>query len=85
MIHMTFERGGPKFANTTARALAWRTAASVESKMATMQHKIFGLILIESIFLNHAVLIRRLVYVTLKTSEWTKITKSISYSEWCYS
>ena len=44
MIYITFERGGPKFSNTTARALALahsRAAASVESKMATMQHKIF--------------------------------------------
>ena len=42
MIYITFERGGPKFSNTTARALAYgRAAASVESKMATMQHKIF--------------------------------------------
>ena len=42
MIYITFERGGPKFSNTTARALAQRTAVqqSVESKMATMQHKI---------------------------------------------
>jgi hypothetical protein len=39
MIYITFERGDPKFSNTTARALALRTAASVESKMATMQHK----------------------------------------------
>ena len=44
MIYITFERGGPKFSNTTARALALahsRAAASVESKMATMQYKIF--------------------------------------------
>ena len=41
MIYVTFERGGPKFSNTTATALAYRTAASVESKMATMQHKVF--------------------------------------------
>ena len=40
MIYITFERGGPKFLNTTARAHS-RAAASVESKMATMQHKIF--------------------------------------------
>jgi len=26
MIYVTFERGGPKFSNTTARALAYRTA-----------------------------------------------------------
>ena len=26
MIYITFERGGPKFSNTTARALAYRTA-----------------------------------------------------------
>jgi len=26
MIHITFERGGPKFSNTAARALAQRTA-----------------------------------------------------------
>jgi len=26
MIYITFERGGHKFSNTTARALAWRTA-----------------------------------------------------------
>ena len=26
MIYITFERGGPKCSNTTARALAWRTA-----------------------------------------------------------
>jgi hypothetical protein len=32
-----FAREYPKFSHTTARALA----ASVESKMATMQHKIF--------------------------------------------
>jgi hypothetical protein len=42
MIYITFERGGPNFSNTTARALAQRrVAASIESKMATMQHKIF--------------------------------------------
>ena len=42
MIYITFERGGPKFSNTTARALAYSSvAASVESKMATIQHKIF--------------------------------------------
>ena len=42
MIYLTFERRGPKFSNTTARALALRrAAASVESKMATMQHKMF--------------------------------------------
>jgi hypothetical protein len=39
MIYVTFERGGPKFSNTIARVFALRTAASVESKMATMQHK----------------------------------------------
>jgi hypothetical protein len=26
MIYITFERGGPKISNTSARALAWRTA-----------------------------------------------------------
>jgi len=26
MIYITFEKGGPKFSNTTARALAKRTA-----------------------------------------------------------
>jgi len=26
MIYITFERGGPKFSNTTARVLAYRTA-----------------------------------------------------------
>ena len=26
MIYITFERGDPKFSNTAARALAWRTA-----------------------------------------------------------
>jgi len=26
MIYITFERGGPKFSNTTARAFAYRTA-----------------------------------------------------------
>jgi hypothetical protein len=42
MIYIAFERGGPKFSNTTARALTYRrAAASVESKMATMQHNIF--------------------------------------------
>ena len=42
MIYITFERGGNKFSNTTARSLAWRRAsASVDSKMATMQHKNF--------------------------------------------
>ena len=42
MIYITFERGGHKSSNTTARALAYRrAAASVQSKMATMQHKIF--------------------------------------------
>jgi hypothetical protein len=42
MIYITFERGGLKFSNTTARALAHsRTVVSVERKMATMQHKIF--------------------------------------------
>ena len=42
MIYITFERGDPKVSNTTARRLGkHNTAASVESKMATMQHKIF--------------------------------------------
>jgi len=44
MIYITFERGGHKFSNITARTLVERTAvtaASVESKMATIQHKIF--------------------------------------------
>ena len=41
MIYIAFERGGPKFSNTTARALDYRAAASVESKMANRQHKIF--------------------------------------------
>ena len=42
MIYITFERGGSKFPNTTARVLAYRrAAASVESKMAIMLHKIF--------------------------------------------
>ena len=45
MIYVTFERGGPKFSSTTARALECslahsRAAVSVESKVATMQHKI---------------------------------------------
>jgi len=45
MIYITFERGDPKVLNTTTRAarLAYsRAAASVESKMATVQHKIFA-------------------------------------------
>ena len=33
---------------------------------------------------GESIVIIHLVYVTLKTSEWTKITKSISYSEQCY-
>ena len=42
MIYITFVRRGPKCSNITARALAYRrAAASVESKMATMHHKIF--------------------------------------------
>jgi len=44
MIYITFERGGPKFSNTTARALALaqsHEAASVESKMATIEHEDF--------------------------------------------
>jgi hypothetical protein len=40
MIYITIERGGLKFSNTAARAHS-HAAASVESKMATMQHKIF--------------------------------------------
>jgi len=40
MIYITFEREGPKFSNTTARAHSL-AAASFDSKMATMQHKIF--------------------------------------------
>ena len=40
MIYVTFERGGPNFSNTAARALS-RAAGSVEIKMATMQHKTF--------------------------------------------
>ena len=44
MIYITFERGGPKFLNIATRALAYcHAAASVESKMATMQHKNFCL------------------------------------------
>ena len=44
MIYVTFERGDSKFSNVTARALERspghsRAAASVESKMATRQHK----------------------------------------------
>ena len=42
MIYITFQRGVPKFSNTTTRVLAYRrAAASVVSKMATTQHKIF--------------------------------------------
>jgi len=26
MNYITFERGGPKFSNTTSRALTWRTS-----------------------------------------------------------
>ena len=37
MNFITFERGGPKFSNTTARVHSC-AAASVESKVATMQH-----------------------------------------------
>jgi len=41
MIYITFERG-PKFSNTTVRALeCLPSASSVESKVATMQQKIF--------------------------------------------
>ena len=42
MIYIKVERGGPKFSNTTARACLahGRAAASVESKMTTMQHSI---------------------------------------------
>jgi len=44
MIYITFEREGPKFSNITARALTAhsRAAVSVESKMATVQHKTFS-------------------------------------------
>jgi hypothetical protein len=41
MIYLTFEKEGPKFSNTTARLAHSRVAASVESKMVAMQHKIF--------------------------------------------
>ena len=40
MIYITFERGGPIFSNSTARALAYCTV-SFESKIATMQHMSF--------------------------------------------
>ena len=57
MIYITFERGGSKFSNTTARAPAYLlAAASVESKMATMQHKIFA-------FVSSLKLSRRLLYI----------------------
>jgi len=81
MIYITLERGGPKFSNTTTRALAWRTAVQqrqLRAKWLLCSTTNFCLILIESNFFNHAVLIRRLVYVSLKTNEWTNITKSIS-------
>ena len=56
MIYIPFERGGHKFSNTTARALASRrAAASVENKMATMQHNIFA-------FVSSLKLSRRLLY-----------------------
>jgi hypothetical protein len=43
MIYITFEREGPKFSNTTARALAYRrAAASGDSKMVTVQRKVFA-------------------------------------------
>ena len=34
MIYITFERGGPKFSNTTARALALRTAVQLRQLRA---------------------------------------------------
>jgi len=40
MIYLTFERGDPRVSNTIARAHS-RAVASVESKIATTQHKIF--------------------------------------------
>jgi len=54
-IYIIFERGGPKFSNITARGLALvhsHAAVSVESKMATMQHKIFCLCCIVAILLS---------------------------------
>ena len=47
MNYITFEKRDPKFSNNNTRVLerspsASRAAASVESKMTTMQHKIFG-------------------------------------------
>jgi len=43
MTYITIEREDPTFSNATATALAIysRAAASVESKKATLQHKIF--------------------------------------------
>jgi len=43
MIYITFERRYPTFSNATTRVLVYHSSAevSVESKMATMQHKIF--------------------------------------------
>jgi hypothetical protein len=37
MIYITFERGGPKFSNTTTRAHS-HAAVAVESQMATMYY-----------------------------------------------
>ena len=44
MNYITFERGDPKFSSTTRQSVHLAhscAAASVECKMATMQHKIF--------------------------------------------
>ena len=58
MIYITFERGGPKFSNTTARALAWRTAVQqrqLRSKWLLCSTNFFA-------FVSSLKLSRRLLY-----------------------
>jgi hypothetical protein len=53
MIYITFERGGPKFSNTAARALAQRTV--VQQRQFTAKWLLCSTRFFARIFFNHAV------------------------------
>ena len=44
MVYVTFERGGPKFSNTTARALAFRTAVQQRQLRAKCSTRFFAFV-----------------------------------------
>jgi hypothetical protein len=66
MIYITFERGGPKFLNTTARALAYRTAVQQRQLRAKwLQYKTIFFAFISSLKLSRRLLCSvRFVFVS---------------------